>query len=326
MKSRRSAPRIGILRGIAAVSALLIGIFGWAQSASAFPQYSLNHGDASNCAECHGNFRAPAYISLTDGLNWGNIHDLHRNTMLSGDCNTCHYGATRFPVYTEHSNGGTGLAAISCVGCHGRAEDNVEANPEVAAGRSGYGAGLRQHHFTAGVETCAQCHLDADPAGYTTVGEDVLPVYYADPGTGHPDMPDDACNADGSEDFAGIPEGLDNDGDNIYDMNDSDCSTTGVDPVVVTAPAAVLLPNQPNPFRAETSIGYRLSQPATIDLRIIDIHGRRVRCLDAQGSPGLHRIAWDGRNDSGREMPSGIYFCELRTEDVRARRAIVLIR
>ena len=46
--------------------------------------------DATNCRACHGDFRASIYTSPA-GVNWGvNLHDLHRTTMLSGDCNTCH--------------------------------------------------------------------------------------------------------------------------------------------------------------------------------------------------------------------------------------------
>ena len=144
--------------------------------------------------------------------------------MLSGDCNTCHSGASRFPVSLLSSTGGTGLAAISCVGCHGRAADNVAANPEVGAGRSGYGAGLRQYHQRKGVTACSGCHLDATPAAYTPAGENVLPPYYASPGTGHTAMPTLSCNPAGEEDFAGATYALDNDGDLVRDMLDTDCA------------------------------------------------------------------------------------------------------
>jgi hypothetical protein len=68
------------------------------------------------------------------------------------------------------------------------------------------------------------CHGDADPASYTPVGEDVLPKYYAAPGSNHPQIPQDSCNPNGEEDFAGTSLGLDNDGDGSYDTADSDCT------------------------------------------------------------------------------------------------------
>ncbi len=192
-------------------------------TARAYPQYSVNK-DATYCRACHGDFRSANYVSLRDGLSWGSLHDLHRWTMLSGDCHTCH-GAATFPVLLDFSAGGVGLAALGCVGCHGRAQDDSTSNPSWP--NAGSGAGLRRHHAQAGVTLCAGCHADAAAGSYTPVAENLLPPYYANPGTGHPNMPTDPCNANGSEDFAGAPQGLDNDGDGIYDSNDSDCRLCG---------------------------------------------------------------------------------------------------
>jgi cysteine-rich repeat protein len=62
------------------------------------------------------------------------------------------------------------------------------------------------------------------------VGENVLPPYYANPGTGHPDIPDDSCNPSPGfpENFAGTTIGLDNDGDGSYDESDPDCGPQAV--------------------------------------------------------------------------------------------------
>lgn len=213
-----SLPALRLTAGMAAAA---FGV--WISSAHAWEQYSEDT-DATNCArtDCHGDFRDDNYISATDGMNWGDLHDLHRNGMLNGDCATCHGSSGFSPVMLAASEGGDGLDAISCAGCHGRTEDDTAANPDFGA-LSGYAAGLRQHHHGAGVTICADCHDDADPANYTPVGEGTLPPYYADPGMDHPDMPANAC--DGSEDFAGAPEGLDNDGDGSYELEDSDCAT-----------------------------------------------------------------------------------------------------
>ncbi|MCA9728420.1 MAG: T9SS type A sorting domain-containing protein, partial [Candidatus Eisenbacteria bacterium] len=289
------------------------------------PQYSAGGGDATYCGSCHGNFRAGIYISATDGMNWGNLHDLHRNTMLNGDCNTCHSPGGRFPVILHSSTGGSGLDPISCVGCHGRAEDNVPENPEVAGGGSGYGAGLRQHHFNTGTTVCATCHLDADPANYTVAGEDAPPRYYANPGSSHPAMPTGPCNSDGSEDFAGIAEGLDNDGDDVYDGADSDC--TG--PVGVGEPSIVSLlqlSTYPNPSVGSTSIALETPAGGTVDLRIFDIHGRTVRSLAVSAEAGRQLITWDGRDDTGRDVPNGIYLLEARIGRQHAGATLVLVR
>jgi hypothetical protein len=213
-------------------SALLIG----AGTAQAYEQYSQN-GDATNCRECHGDFRASPYTSLSDDQSWeAGLHDVHRYIMLDGDCETCHGGGSDFPVLLNFSDGGIDLAPISCVGCHGRAEDGV--------GIGGFGAGLRQHHFTAGEEDCLDCHDDSDPDNFDTADEGFRPPYYADPGPDldHPDMPSDPCNpqADGfPEDYAGSTWGLDNDGNGIYDEFDGACAgataTVAVDTIVAVA-------------------------------------------------------------------------------------------
>ena len=103
---------------------------------------------------------------MSDGQDWGNLHNLHRSDMLAGDCAACHKGDF-FPVFLAESDGGIGFEAISCGGCHGRNED-------MGTG-SGLSAGLRQHHFRAGVTTCQICHPDANPDNYPPVSEDTPP-------------------------------------------------------------------------------------------------------------------------------------------------------
>ena len=135
--------------------------------------------------------------------------------MLNSDCNACHNAFGRFPVYLDSSTGGTGLEAISCMGCHGREEDNTVI--------SGSGAGLRQHHWRAGEQGCLDCHDDANPANFTPVGEEILPPYYLADDPNHPLIPSDPCNpsADGfPENYAASNLGLDNDGNGLYDGED----------------------------------------------------------------------------------------------------------
>ncbi len=205
------------------LSAFAIG----AGSARAYPQYSQNK-DATYCAACHGDFQASPYVALSDGSDWGkSLMDMHKDDILSNDCDVCHGSGPRFPVYTDSSAGGVGLDPISCTGCHGRLEDSM-------GGTLGAGAGLRQHHWVAnrtinGISTqiCLDCHDDADPGNYTPVTEDVMPPYYVSPAgsdTNYPNMPSDPCNpaADGyPESYAGSTEGLDNDGNGLYDEADT---------------------------------------------------------------------------------------------------------
>jgi len=289
---------------------------------SAYTQWSQGN-DSGNCATCHGDFRAGSYISPADGQNWGNLHNLHRTTMLGGDCDTCHGGSNRFPVLLDDSDGGSGLESISCMGCHGRTEDTGPSNPDFS---SGAGAGLRQHHTNAGVTVCTGCHEDAAPANYTPVGEEILPPYYANPGTGHPAMPTAPCNDDGSENFAGAAIGLDNDGNDVYDTDDAACSVTGVPDHALAA--ARLLQNHPNPFNPYTQIKYVVERPGQVRLNVYSVAGKLVRTLvnGRHEEAKTYQTSWDGRDDDGRPLPSGVFFYRLESPDASVMKTMVLLK
>ena len=94
----------------------------------------------------------------------------------------------------------------------------------------------------------------------------------------------------------------------------------------------VLLPNYPNPFNPETWIPYRLSHASDVDITIYDTRGMVVRRLDLG-----HQMAgyytdrtkaayWNGRNESGESVASGIYFYQLRAGDYTALRRMVILK
>ena len=77
-----------------------------------------------------------------------------------------------------------------------------------------------------------------------------------------------------------------------------------------------LFQNYPNPFREATTIGYEVEQAGPVTITVYDILGRAIRTLVNQDQPiGTYRIAWDGRDASGRAVASGIYFYRLRVSD-----------
>ena len=84
-----------------------------------------------------------------------------------------------------------------------------------------------------------------------------------------------------------------------------------------------LLPNYPNPFNPETWIPYQLSEPAEVTLRIYAVNGELVRTLALGHTPaGIYesrtRAAyWDGKNEVGETVASGIYFYTLSAESTR---------
>lgn len=79
------------------------------------------------------------------------------------------------------------------------------------------------------------------------------------------------------------------------------------------SPGPVLHPARPNPFNPSTTIVYELPASATVRLVIHDVAGRRVRTLvDAEPlGAGRHETVWNGRDEGGRIVPAGVYFCRL---------------
>jgi hypothetical protein len=89
-----------------------------------------------------------------------------------------------------------------------------------------------------------------------------------------------------------------------------------------------LFANVPNPFNPATTIRFDLAEPATVELRVYDIGGRLVRTLvgSERRTSGAHEARWDGRNDAGAAVSSGIYLYRLEADAFRETRKMTLIR
>ena len=76
-----------------------------------------------------------------------------------------------------------------------------------------------------------------------------------------------------------------------------------------------LLPNYPNPFNPQTTIGYVLPEAAQVQLVVYNALGQKVRTLIEDEIPaGTHESVWDSHDDSGHEVASGIYHYSLEVE------------
>lgn len=72
--------------------------------------------------------------------------------------------------------------------------------------------------------------------------------------------------------------------------------------------AADLLPASPNPFNPSTELRFRLDAPAVVELRVFDARGRQVRRFPPTAyAAGAHGAVWDGRDDAGRALASGVF-------------------
>jgi hypothetical protein len=88
-----------------------------------------------------------------------------------------------------------------------------------------------------------------------------------------------------------------------------------------------LFQNQPNPFNPETEIRYHLPQACQVRLTIYNILGQRVKTLlDGYQNAGAHTLLWDGRDEDGVQLSSGIYFYRLRADDFLETKKMTLMK
>lgn len=85
--------------------------------------------------------------------------------------------------------------------------------------------------------------------------------------------------------------------------------------------------NYPNPFNQSTKIEFTLNKSGFVRLNIYDLLGRKVRTLVSQHlSSGHKSVLWDGKNDLGKDVASGIYFYQLRIGDFSETKKLVLLK
>jgi hypothetical protein len=90
--------------------------------------------------------------------------------------------------------------------------------------------------------------------------------------------------------------------------------------------AVHLFQNQPNPFSPETRIAFDLPKSGPVELVIYSVNGRLIRRLvkDTREA-GRHTASWDGRDDAGEKVGSGIYFYQLIATGVDESRRMILL-
>lgn len=116
----------------------------------------------------------------------------------------------------------------------------------------------------------------------------------------------------------------------LYDRN-----TAVAGPQRPAQPGETMLhPNYPNPFsasgtfgNAQTNIRYQLKASAPVSIAIYSLLGQKVRTLIKLQQPaGFYSVVWDGADDDGEEVTSGIYVYEMSAGDFRERRKLVMVK
>jgi hypothetical protein len=91
---------------------------------------------------------------------------------------------------------------------------------------------------------------------------------------------------------------------------------------------AILLQNIPNPFNNVTKIRFGLTTPGLVSMMIFDIQGRHVRNLldQAPFGSGYHLFEWDGLDERGRSLSSGVYVVVMGVAGITKTRKIMLLQ
>jgi hypothetical protein len=107
------------------------------------------------------------------------------------------------------------------------------------------------------------------------------------------------------------------------DVHDKGDGGGGSTPRYVT----MLEQNYPNPFNGTTTVSYSVAAACRVELSIYDPAGRAVRTLERKDRvPGRYTALWDGADDAGRDVASGVYFCRLKAGKLSQTMKIVYLR
>ncbi|MCL2065658.1 MAG: T9SS type A sorting domain-containing protein [Candidatus Cloacimonetes bacterium] len=110
----------------------------------------------------------------------------------------------------------------------------------------------------------------------------------------------------------------------IYDI---EYTVSENNPVVIPVPQTELLSNFPNPFNPETTIRFNIAVDSPVSIDIYNIRGQKVRrVFDGLVERGSHSVIWDGRDEEGRELGSGVYLYRMVTSEESMVRRMVLLR
>jgi predicted extracellular nuclease len=167
-----------------------------------------------------------------------------------------------------------------------------------------------------------------------TSAPDTHQEFYVTDGSG-PGQVDDACYLYGHS-WTGIAVGQQWDrivgivdySFNLYGLNprnDSDLYTNANDDQVVVLPDAKLIGNFPNPFVGSTVIAYNLKSTQPVQIDVYNLKGQKVRTLvDGIKTAQLQNVTFDGKDDSGAQLASGLYLYKMTAgNSVQTRKLVI---
>jgi flagellar hook assembly protein FlgD len=88
-----------------------------------------------------------------------------------------------------------------------------------------------------------------------------------------------------------------------------------------------LLQNYPNPFNPTTTIEYQIAKTSRVSLEIFDLLGQKIKTLVQNNHPsGVYRVHWDGKDQSGNVIGSGVYLYQLKIGNETLTRKMIMIK
>jgi len=106
-----------------------------------------------------------------------------------------------------------------------------------------------------------------------------------------------------------------------------DQNQQGVEDPQILPINCLLYQNYPNPFNPSTKINYSLKENSKVSLNIYNIKGQKVRQLVSdQLSAGQHSVIWNGKDDNGKAVSSGIYFYKLKADNYTNTKRMILLK
>jgi hypothetical protein len=105
-------------------------------------------------------------------------------------------------------------------------------------------------------------------------------------------------------------------------------SVVGLDPAAGNVPLEFALKqNYPNPFNPGTTIDFQIARAVEVELAVYNLLGQRVRILvNERLETGTYQAVWDGRNDRGLPLASGVYVYRMEAGDFRQMKKMILLK
>ncbi len=283
--------------------------------------------------------------STTQGTNWVNISNMNlssfRSLVVAKSNTKCIYAANVNTIY-KTTDGGQNWLNITA-GLPGSAMTYIDVHPydqnKLWVTLSGYTEGQKIYYSSTGgnIWNNISGTLPNLPANCVTylhpdrmfVGMDVG-VYYRDiTMTDWSPFMNNIPNVEVSEMEVNLP------------ANKLRAATYGrgiwetkIPPVVGTTNSAGTIPKQfalyqnfPNPFNPETIIRYDIAAKGIVSLKIFDILGREIKTLiNTEQNPGERSVIWNGENNNGTVVTSGVYIYVLESGDFRVAKKLVFLK